>query len=151
MKSAMPALFLAATLLPAYLEAQTFPTTPSADESAAVGALRTINTAEAVYANTYNAGYSPTLKVLGPPPKGGQPSATAADLVDNSLTGGKKHGYTFTYKAGPPDSMGHIDTYAVTARPIRWRRGLKNFYTDQTGVIRWTLNSRQANTLDPAI
>jgi hypothetical protein len=37
MKAAMPALFLAVALLPAYLEAQTFPTTPLADESAAVG------------------------------------------------------------------------------------------------------------------
>src|SRR5208283_3120886 len=58
------------------------------DQSTAVGCIRSINTAEVYFAKEYKNGWSPTLAALGVPPEGVKPSATAAGLLDNSLTGG---------------------------------------------------------------
>lgn len=121
------------------------------EQASAVGCLRSINTAELYYRNHYPAGFSPTLASLGVPPKGVKPSASAADLLDNSLTSGTRHGYTFAYTGGSKDSSGKIATYSVTARPITWRKGIRSFFTDQSGLIRWTDKSRAPRVTDPAI
>jgi prepilin-type N-terminal cleavage/methylation domain-containing protein len=45
----------------------------AANQASAVGSLRTINTAEATFASTFNVGYSGTLAALGPVTGGGTP------------------------------------------------------------------------------
>ena len=71
----------------------------AANESSAVGSLRTINTAEVTYASTYpQAGFSASLEALG----GSSPcnaSSTTACLIDETLASGQKSGYRFTYEA----------------------------------------------------
>lgn len=141
------AAMVAAAVLPLLTWAQGSVPSPE-DTDTAVGCLRTINTAEVTYASTYNKGYSANLKYLGEPPKGGKPSATAAGFVDKSLTSGKKSNYIFTYKAGKPDKDGKISTYTVTARPAKWAKGVKSFFTDQTGIIRWTDENRAPKASD---
>ena len=121
------------------------------DEASAVGCIRSIVTAEAYYSEHYPAGYSPSLASLGVPPQGVQPSASAADLLTNSLTSGRTVGYIFTYSAGPKDSGGKITTYTVTARPITWKKGIRSFFDDQTGVIHWTDKDRTPRATDPAL
>jgi len=120
-------------------------------EASAVGAMRTINTAEVVYAATYKKGFSPTLAALSEGAEGAQPTAARAALIDASLGSGKKRGYAFTYKPGARDANGHIKAYTVTARPMKWQKGARSFFTDQTGVIRWTNKKRAPSAKDPAI
>lgn len=121
------------------------------EEMFAVGAMRTINTAEITYASAYNTGFSKTLADLGMGPGWKEPSPKAAGLIDEELTTGKKGGYAFTYKPGKPGDKGMILTYEVTARPDKSKKGLKSFYSDQTGRIRWTAKNRAAKADDPEI
>ncbi len=145
-------LILAAALQPLSISAQEAAGVPSPDDTAhAVGSLRTINTGEAYYAREYKKGYSATLKDLGVPPEGVKPSPSAAGVVDNTLTGGKKSNYVFTYKASAPDAGGNINAYTVTASPVKWEKDVKSFFTDQTAVIRWTDQNRAPKASDPAV
>ncbi|MBI3483533.1 MAG: pili assembly chaperone [Acidobacteria bacterium] len=122
------------------------------NEASAIRSLRTINTSEVTYASTYGKGFSPTLAVLGPPPAGDKPSAAHADLIDSVLAGGKKSRYNFVYAAGPPDKEGHIKSYSVVARPATpGVSGNRSFFTDETGVIRATMENRPASVSDPPI
>lgn len=108
----------------------------SASGWSAVGGLRAINTTEVTYSVTYNTGYSTSLRELGPP-REGEPSASAAGLIDSVLAGGTKDGYVFRYTPGPRVE-GRIDTYTLTAQPIEGcGTGNGNcYFTDDTGVIR---------------
>jgi type IV pilus assembly protein PilA len=100
----------------------------AANEASAVGSLRSINTASVAYSTTYGT-YPPSLGALGP---SSAPSATAADLIDSVLSSGTKSGYTFTFTAG----TGNL-SYSITAAPsTAGVTGQRNFYTDQSGVIR---------------
>ncbi|MGC1291265.1 MAG: hypothetical protein WA855_08285 [Candidatus Acidiferrales bacterium] len=129
---------------------RTGPPLPS-DQASAVGCIRSIITAEAYYSKHYPAGFSPTLASLRVPPKGVKPSASAADLLTDSLTSGTTHSYIFTYTAGPKDSSGKITTFSVTARPITWKKGVRSFFDDETGIIHWTDKDRAPRATDAPI
>jgi hypothetical protein len=116
----------------------------------AVGALREINSAQASYADTYSQGFSTTLIVLGPPPAGTAPSASAAGMIHRDLASGARNEYTFRYTPGARDAVGKITTYTLTATPsepecTRWKR----FFTDQTQKIHVTSDNRPARVDDP--
>jgi hypothetical protein len=117
----------------------------------AIGCIRSINTAEVYYAKEYKKGFSPTLAGLGVPPEGTKLSATAAGLLDNSLTGGQKANHVFTYKAGKPDASGKINTYTLSVRPVKWHKGLWSFFDDESGIIRATKENRAATVSDPPL
>jgi len=108
----------------------------AANQSSAVGSLRTLNTAEITYSSTYGQGFSYSMAYLQPDPTGNSPSATAAGLIDNILAAGTKSGYSFTYSPGASDSTGKINTYQFTAQPITSSTGTNYYFTDQSGVIR---------------
>jgi len=147
------ATLLVAVAMPAApVEPQEASQPPSDDDaSIAVGCLRTINTAEVVYARTYRTGYSPTLAALSVPAEGTQYTASAAGLIDASLGSGKKNGYIFTYKPGKPDAQGQINTYTVTARPTKQQKGVQSFFIDQTAVLRWANENRAPTAKAPAL
>jgi type IV pilus assembly protein PilA len=116
----------------------------AANQSSAIGSLRTLNESEIAYASSYNTGYSPNLQSLGPG-SGGAPGPSAAGLIDSVLAGSgntsTKNGYTFTY-ASSPDGTGRYSTYSITAAPnTPGSTGRDYYYTDQTSVIR--RNSQQ--------
>ncbi len=124
----------------------------SRNEASAVGSLRTINTSEVTYASTYGKGFSPTLAALGPPAKGAQPSATAANQIDSILAGGQKSGYNFVYTPGALNAEGRILSYSVVAQPATLGvTGNRSFFTDQTGITRVTAENRAATAADPPI
>ncbi len=142
--------FLAVALIAASLRQEPDPHTLAS----AVASLRTINAAEVEYASTYDKGFSPDLASLGPPGSGG-PSSSAAGLIDGALASGHKRWFVFTYIPGPRDDRGKIMTYEVLAQPSEYdpdkparRRG---FFTDETGVIRWTDEPRRPNKYDEAL
>ncbi len=62
--------------------------------------------------------------------------ATHAGLIGSDLASGKKSGYVFVYIPGPAGAGGHITSYTITARPTC--KGIRNYLTDESGVIRWT-------------
>lgn len=120
-----------------------------ARQISAVGSLREINTAEDIYASTYNTGYSPNLSTLGPRPGAAQPTAKAAILIDSALASGRRSLYTFTYTPGLPDASGKITNYTIIARSVC--AGDQNFFTDQSGVIHWTRENRPPTARDATL
>ncbi len=108
----------------------------AANESSAVGSVRTINTAEVTYSSTYpDEGFAAALTNLG----GAIPCTPAIAtgcLLDQVLAAGTKSGYTFT-----APGAGNIPrvAYTVTARPVTFgQSGQRSFFSDQSGVIRYT-------------
>ena len=122
----------------------------AANQASAVGSLRSINTCEVTYASTYNTGYSSTLVALGPPAGGGNPTASAAGLLDSVLAAGTKSGYSFTYTAGTADGSGRINDYSATANPITTgTTGQNYYYTDQSAVIRQNTSATASSSDSP--
>jgi type IV pilus assembly protein PilA len=107
----------------------------AANEASAVSSLRTVNTACITFNSTY--GVFPAAMTNLQSPASGNPSSTAADLLDQVLAGGTKAGYNFvlTPAAGAA-------SYSVTAIPITYNQtGLRAFFTDQSGVIRFNVGA----------
>jgi type IV pilus assembly protein PilA len=119
-------LVIAAIAIPNLLRAKI-----SANQSSAVGSLRTLNTACIAFSTSYGQ-YPAALSNLGPIGSGGTASSTSADLIDSVLSAGTKSGYTFAFGAGAGNQ-----SYTITATPITAATtGQNMYYTDQTGVIR---------------
>ncbi len=125
-------LIIAAIAIPNLLRAKM-----AANEASAVGSLRTINTSTTEYTTNYG-GYPSTLASLSGP-SGGTPTASSAELIDEVLASGLKSGYSFTYTTGATDSSGSILAYTLTAVPTGTTTGQRQFFTDQTNVIRGNL------------
>jgi type IV pilus assembly protein PilA len=122
-------LIIAAIAIPNLLRARI-----AANESSAVAALRTLNTAQVSYNSTYpTAGYATSLNALsgtGCAP----PDSTAACLIDTALASGVKSGYSFTLSAtaGSPTS-----SYSVAANPLTVNQtGVRYFCSFADAVIR---------------
>jgi len=128
----------------------------AANESSSVGSLRSINTAEVAYATNYpNTGFSPDMASLGgaPTPCATAATTTAACLIDNVLAtaisiGTAKSGYYFTYAA---TTAGTLQTaYTLLGTPANaGTTGQRNFFTDQSGVIRYGLTGAATNASSP--
>jgi len=113
----------------------------AANESSAVGSLRTINTSEVTYASTFpTAGFAPDLFTLGP---GGATCAgatsTNACLLDNVLgcptanSACNKSGYSFAITTSGAAPV----FYQTNANPISLQTGTRYFYSDASGVLRY--------------
>ncbi len=120
----------------------------AANESSAVGSVRTINTAMVTYSSSYpDTGYPATLANLGgsaaacAPPNLG--TVALACLIDPllSVAPNQKSGYTFA-GAGAIVGGGTIkNMYTVSAVPQGiGTTGQRGFYSDETGVIRYSLD-----------
>jgi len=138
-------LIIAAIAIPNLLRARI-----AANEASAVASLRTMNTASITYNTSYNT-YSATLSGLGPS-NGATPTSTSADLLDQVLApaGGvntsTKSGYTFTYA---PVAGGGVPaaTYTINADPqVVNQTGVRHFFTDQSGVVRYNVTAVAAVT-----
>jgi type IV pilus assembly protein PilA len=118
----------------------------AANESSAVGSMRSITTAETAYSTNYpSTGYSPTIANLGGASPCAVASVAAACLIDNVLAGATaaataKNGYYFTYTPGTAVG-GTVYSYTNVALPsIPGSTGQRGFFTDQTGVIRYAVS-----------
>ncbi len=110
----------------------------AANQASAIESLRVISTAEASYATTYGTGFSTTLVALGPPPSGQGVTSTAAGLLDETLAGGTKSGYSFTYAPSLYNAATNTwNGYSVNADPSTLgQTGGVFYFTDQSFVIR---------------
>jgi beta-alanine degradation protein BauB len=132
-------------------------TASESNETQAVATLRTYNTAEVTYASTYNLGFTDGLRRLGPPLAGRQPNQDHADLVNPLMAGMTaggtdrsivKDGYRFTYTPAAV-AFGMMPTYTITAVPVDFGvSGKRSFFTDQSAVVRSTLENRPATARD---
>jgi type IV pilus assembly protein PilA len=108
----------------------------AANESSAVGSLRTLTTGEIAYASACPAiGFTHTLADLGT-------NATCPggnNQIDSTLQGGTKSGYVF---ADPGRTSGNVPEtqFAWTGLPASTSSGTRGFYVDESGVIRYTPN-----------
>jgi type IV pilus assembly protein PilA len=121
-------LIVAAIAVPSFLRSRI-----DANQSAAVGALRTVNTAQVAYNSVYpTVGYSGALASLG----GSTclpPNSTSACLIDANLAAGSRSGYIFTLSgSGTP-----VSGYNVIASPSTWNYTGINYYCSfEDAVIR---------------
>jgi type IV pilus assembly protein PilA len=113
----------------------------AANQSSAVGSLRTINTAMVTYSTNYPAvGYATALGNLG-----GTAAACAAAtgatsttgcLIDSVLATGVKSGYVFTAAGAPGTAGATLVTYTSLALPQSLGQTGQNAYcSDQSGVL----------------
>ena len=127
-------LVIAAIAVPSYLHARI-----EANESSAVGGLRTLNTAQVTYSSAYpTVGFASALSSLGGT-SCTPPNSTSACLIDTVLAGGSKSGYTYslTGAAGTPTA-----TYQIIANPLLWNvSGIRYFCSFQDAVVRASLTS----------
>ena len=66
-------------------------------------------------------------------------------LMDSVPRSGTKDGYTFS-------TSGDADTFTVNARPLTYgSTGTRSFFSDETGVIRYTREDRPATVEDPPL
>jgi type IV pilus assembly protein PilA len=112
----------------------------AANESSAVGSLRTITTANIAYSTACpTVGFAAALADL----QTGTGCPAASNEIDNTLSTGKKSGYSFLYVgvAGPPSTQ-----FSVTADPQTTSSGTRHFFVDESGVIRFNPTATATNT-----
>ena len=117
----------------------------SALEKSCVLNLRSLNVAQLAYQGGNDSkGFARTLKQLGPDGEG---------LLDAVTVSGEKDGYRFQLvpakDAGEAKPVKH---YKIIARPVkRLSRSQRSYYTDESGVIRFTDQVRRAASTDPPL
>ena len=123
----------------------------AANEASAVGSVRTMNTSAVTYASTYPSdGFPATLAAMGDPGGGAcTASSTQGCLLDSVLTTGTKSGYSFVW-AG--DGKTPSVNYTVTGVPVViGSSGQRGFFSDQSGVIRYTTNGAAPTIASPPL
>jgi type IV pilus assembly protein PilA len=113
--SIVPILIVAAIAIPNLMRAKI-----QANESAAVGSLRTLN------------------------------EAVEADLIDLVLASGVKSGYVFRYEVAEGGATGGLTAYTIVADPVtQGTTGQRHFFTDESAVIRIEINGPATNSSPP--
>jgi len=139
-------LIIAAIAIPNLLRARI-----SANESASVGALRTLNTAQISYNSAYpTVGYASTLGNLGGT-SCNPPASSSACLIDTALQSGTKSGYSFQLPSssvtGTPAS-----TYQFVVTPLAPNQtGVRYFCSFEDAVVRVSASALTScdNTIPP--
>lgn len=127
-------LIIAAIAIPNLLRARM-----AANESSAVGSIRTLNTAEITYNSTYpTIGFAQTLAALGSPSGAAcTPTSTQACLIDSVLTAGVKSGYDFAIPQAGAQAGGIYVQYQVTGWAITENQtGIRSFCAVEDAVVR---------------
>jgi prepilin-type N-terminal cleavage/methylation domain-containing protein len=137
----------------------------SANETSAIYSLKAVVEAAVQYNSTYGNGYPPSLGSLGG--ANGAPTATCdgALLIDSVLSNNGigntslKAGYTITYVPGiavtnPPAGCTNpgVNSYTLYAVPAQiGSTGQRGFFTDPSGVIRFSTDGTVPTTTSPAL
>lgn len=80
--------------------------------------------------------YPASLEALG------EPARTAAQWAQSG-------GYELQYTPAQADSEGQVKNYTLLARPGNY--GFRNFFSDESGVLRGTRENRPATAQDPPV
>ncbi len=126
----------------------------AANESSAVGSLRTINTAEVTYNSTFpTMGFAPDLYTLGPGTAVSCAGAnsTNACLLDNvlgcptAMSACPKSGYSFLITTSGSAPV----FYQSSAVPLSLNTGTRYFYSDASGVLRYNTTQTATSSDNP--
>lgn len=109
--------------------------------------IRAIDTACITYSSTFDHGFPKHLKDLAPP-AAGDPDPLHAGLIDDVLASGDRLGYVYTYSVAEIGARGDPVKYTVTATRKDESSDGMNFYSDESEVIRFTLEGRPATASD---
>jgi prepilin-type N-terminal cleavage/methylation domain-containing protein len=123
----------------------------AANEASAVGSIRTMNTSAVTYSSTYpSAGFPLTLAAMGQTGTGVcSASSTQGCLLDSVLTLGTKSGYVFTWSS---DGLNPSVNYSVVGVPVvPGSSGQRGFFSDQSGVIRYTTDGTAPTLASPPL
>jgi type IV pilus assembly protein PilA len=126
----------------------------AANESSAVGSIRTMNTAEVAFATAYPSVGFASLAALGGAAgscTGSGATSTMACLIDDTLAAtASKSGYNFAI--GGLSGTPVIVTYSSLATPIVvGQSGQRAFCSDQSGVIRYNQSGTACTNADAAL
>ena len=137
-------LIIAAIAIPNLLKSKM-----AANESSAVGSVRTLNTAEVTYAaGCPNIGYSATLAEMNT----GALCTSGTSIIDNVL--GKDPAVKSGYKMAAPGGAavaGIVPTFAVSAVPQKvGQTGQRAFCSDESGVVRFDVTGLVTAATDTA-
>jgi prepilin-type N-terminal cleavage/methylation domain-containing protein len=134
---------IAAIAIPSLLRARV-----SANESATIGDIRTIISAQAAYQSANGGWYAPSLLCMAQPNGGGcipNYPANAPTFIDSALGAGlAKSGYNRQFVPGNPaintnpriTGPGSLATYAYLASPVTNNQtGVRGFGGDASGVL----------------
>jgi len=115
-------LIIAAIAIPNVLRARTV-----ANESSAVGTVRTLVIAEVGYSSSHpQTGYTCTLSELA-----------SAGLIDERLASGQRHGYSFELLGCSAAAEGANGHFRVVAYPVTPKTtGTRAFCADESGVLK---------------
>ncbi len=138
-------LIIAAIAIPNLIKARM-----SANEASAVSSMRTYTSANVTYSTLCPLiGFPATLADLGP---GGGACAGGANIVDPVLGSAApvKAGYGFTYT--PVAVSGTNTNYTMNGTPIIvGATGQRNFFCDETGLIRYNATGAAASVASPPL
>jgi len=148
-------LIIAAIAIPNLLRAKI-----AANESSAVGSMRTLNTAAVNYYTSWGVQYPTNMTVMGGPTTA--PAACGlAELIDDNLALATaaptaKSGYFFTYVGATATAAVNgctgFQTYTISTVPANvGQTGQRGFFTDQSGVIRFTTDGTAPTVASPAL
>jgi type IV pilus assembly protein PilA len=148
-------LIIAAIAIPNLLRARM-----AANEASAVGSIRTINTSAVTYSSTWGVQYPASLGVMGGP-TGVAATCALAELIDPTLAGAvsaatSKSGYFFTYVgATATPAVGActgFQTYTIVGVPgTIGQTGQRGFFSDESGVIRFTTTGAAPTVASPPL
>jgi len=107
----------------------------SSNEAAAISSIRNIVTSQITYSATVGRGsYARNLEALAD-----------TDLINSVLGSGAKDGYAFR-------TRGTARTFTISATPLDYgSTGSRSFFSNETGVIRYTREDRPATVEDPPL
>ena len=101
-----------------------------------IAAIETVRDALRAHFET-NGSYPATLDGLAP---------RTFDQIREAARRAQAEGYRLDYAPGPAAEGGNIRTFTLVARP--GNHSFRNFFVNQTGVIRWTRENRPATAND---
>jgi hypothetical protein len=150
--SVAPVVIIAAIAIPNLLRSRI-----AANEASAVGSIRSMNTAQVMYAGTYTArGFARDLASLGGGPSKSSPSAAHAQFLDSILgcssgTDGNwctKSGYKFTIHTNC--TQVRCGQFVSLATPVSTSTGQRNFCSTADGVIRFKTGPQLTSVMSPS-
>ena len=109
-------------------------------EERAIRAMRDAGASLAAYADAQGGNFPPSLEAL--PGEAGERMKRAAQAA-------LAEGYQLEYSLRPPDANGTHRQFTLVARPRNW--GYRNFYLDESGILRATRENRAATAQDPPV
>ena len=136
-------LIIAAIAIPNLLKSRM-----AANESSAVGSVRTLNTAQVTYQTGCPAtGFAGAIISLNT----GGGCLAGVGIIDNVLSTGTKSGYTFVIVSPGTTGGAAGTTYDTNAAPVTLNvTGVRYFYSNESGVIRYA-SGAAADANSPAL